>query len=506
MASSGATQREVAEDSGLPEVNYDDGLHTIPDTGNYPEYAGPPPGTDEHYKAAFDGGVEPKSPNEYYHPAQYTPLSTGAVPVGAAEGGAGSTSAAATEGGSGKRYPFGLKKKSFLIVLAVAALIVVAALAGGLGGGLASKNGSKSSGSTPGSSGGNGTTNGTTPLIDSQLAAINYTDSGGNTRYAVFYQSSGYLMLSYGQGDGSTTIWTQVNISQQFEGKTGDSAVSPLPGTPLAAAAAPWQGIPDQSFTASLFYIDETNLVRQLTSTADDLSTWTYGTQWQYASKYVADSGSKLGAVPYYCDGDCQNAICATYQASDLQIWVSCSSAWNILTKVVMAYPESPMATIQFSAANGQNITNVDELRLFYYSDTAIQDEFFNYNGDNTWSSDSATIMTDISASSSSTSPQVVATQSDSNSQILVVAQDGSSGDILQSWWNTTWNTNQRASFVNKDGSTTVDKPDFNISAMALDNNHRFYALASNGSLLIEYGWDSDNPFVFSWTSNVISS
>ncbi|KAI3332831.1 hypothetical protein F4824DRAFT_513980 [Ustulina deusta] len=399
-------------------------------------------------------------------------------------------------------YCFGQSRKVFWITIGFLFLVVVAAIAGGVAGGLVHQS---SSGKRPMDTippeGSNTPASGA--FIDSQLAAVNWTDGAGQLRRAVFYQSAGNLLASVTQGSGSAETWTQVNISAQFEQDT--DWVAARTGTPLAASAIPWQGLEHHSFSVVLFYLDGNNLVRQLRSRDYDLREWIRGTEWDSASVHAAAEGSRLSSVTYYCPQGCLNYMCVTYQDADRQVWFASGNDWNNRTPIVKPYPGTPLAIIPFTADNVTRV-KVDELRFFYYSDTDIKSYLFNFKDSGIFLFDDWEIIMQSLESSSSPGPlpQVVAAPYQSVSKIMVLAMDGN-GKIIESWWDGKWNINKPVFFVNEDELVTQGMSKTNMSAIALDHDHCLYGVAVDGSKITQFTWSPDSTLWFNWTSIVVS-
>lgn len=285
-----------------------------------------------------------------------------------------------------RRYCFGLSRRAFWILIAVAAVVVIGAVAGGVAGGLLAHKQTdgaspmpNGNGTTIPGDGGGGTTNIATPLLGSQLAATNWTDSTGLVRRAVFYQSDGALLLRHTHDVNNS--WIQVNISDQFAAETGNNMLGVRAATPLAVAAIPWLGT-NFSLSASLFYLNLENQVRELVSSDDTLSAWTHGSSW--STDFDADADSRLSAVPYYCPS-CPNHVCVIFQDANRNIVSSCDGSWDTQNTVTRAYPGSPFSMIQFSSNGGLNVSDVDELRLFYFTDAEIVDYMYNLDGNKNW-------------------------------------------------------------------------------------------------------------------------
>ncbi|GAW13639.1 hypothetical protein ANO14919_030260 [Xylariales sp. No.14919] len=420
-----------------------------------------------------------------------------------------------------RKYGFTKRAKVFRIAMVVALLVVAICLAGGLAGGLAhrSRSSERSTDTIP-SVGNNTTTppgrnttitppgrNTTSTVgdfIGSQISAVNWTDRYGQLRRAVFYQSAGNLLASITEVSGSTQTWTQVNISAQFEHDT--DWVAPQAGTPLAASAIPWQDLGRQYFLVALFYLDENNLVRQLNSKDYELLEWVRGPEWDSALRHAAGQGTRLSAAAYFCPQGCPNSTCFTYQDVDRQIWFACGDGLDSRTAIVKAYPGSSQAIVPFASNNGKS-TTVDELQFYYYTDTDVRGDFYNYedNSGQFMFEDSTVVMQSLPSSSSTSPPQFVACAYDSISKVLVLALDGN-GKLIESTWDYGWDTDNSATLIDGNVSSTQEISNMTISAIALDQDYCLYGVAADGSSITQFAWSPNSPLLFQKTSIVVSS
>ncbi|RWA04252.1 hypothetical protein EKO27_g10853 [Xylaria grammica] len=387
-----------------------------------------------------------------------------------------------------RKYYFSQRAKVFRIAMVVALLVVASSLAGGLAGGLAHRSGSSehstatipSVGNTTITPPGCNTTSTVGAFIGSQISAVNWTDRHGQLRRAVFYQSAGNLLASITEVSGSTQTWRQVNISTQFEHDT--DWVAPQAGTPLAASAIPWQDRGRQYFLVALFYLDENNLVRQLNSKDDELLEWIRGPEWDSALRHAAGQGTQLGAAAYFCPQGCPNSTDV-----DRQIWFACGDDLDSRTAIVKAYPGSSQATVLFANNNGKSIT-VDELQFYYYTDTDVRGDFYNH----------------FKAAVLPSPPQFVACVYDSISKVLVLDLDGN-GKLIESKRDYGWDTDNSATFIDGNVSSTQEISNMTISAIALDD-YCLYGVSADGSSITQFAWSPNSPLLFQKTSIVVSS
>lgn len=156
-----------------------------------------------------------------------------------------------------QRKIWGLRRRTFWILLAIGIFVIVgAAVGGGVGGALANKGGSSQPSGPP------------QILPNSNIAAVNYTDAQNVTHYRVYFQAttSNIFQSDY---NNSTAAWTVSPI--QPSGNR--SAIVPLNSTSLSAHVNLEN---NTNVDFHLFFIDSDNTIRELTSTLTD-PTWVEG-------------------------------------------------------------------------------------------------------------------------------------------------------------------------------------------------------------------------------------
>lgn len=299
----------------------------------------------------------------------------------------------------------GLSRKATWVVGIIAAVVVVGAIVGGIAGGLASRNnrdsqggGSDDDATDSDSSGNDDSSRYNTTLVDTNIAAINFTDSSNATRRALFYQrEAGSLWLSLspssedGNGNGNSTTddannnnnnnttWKQIDISAVFSRiRNPDLYTAPKNGTPLAAAAIP-PGEADflgHPFAVGLYYLDEENRVRELVSYDGDgegpLEDWVVGGMQDYTFDAGDNDDSQLAVAPHFCADGCANAFCVAYQDRYQTLGVACGDAWDRPQTLETAYPGTSLAMVPFASDNGKNVTKANWMRLFWQRDNTF--------------------------------------------------------------------------------------------------------------------------------------
>lgn len=267
----------------------------------------------------------------------------------------------------------GLRPVWFWTVAFLIVLLLVGAAAGGVAGGMIRRQRqttspvSESSSAPPGE------------LLESQLSAVNWTDSTGGQRKAVFYQRNETIHVSHSGGSDGTTAWAELNIEGQFPADT----VAAMNSTPLAASVlGGGNADADVSFSLALYFIDASNHIRDLVSTADDLSTWTKGPLWNVSVAAGAMSG--LAAAAHVCNDGCLGDRIVVFQASGGDLYSVHGPNWSVApTRIVGANIGTPLALTTAPYVNTTSgavdwTAEQTQLRLYYHRDTNIDEFFFN--------------------------------------------------------------------------------------------------------------------------------
>ncbi|KAI1880918.1 hypothetical protein JX265_001158 [Neoarthrinium moseri] len=335
---------------------------------------------------------------------------------------------------SKSRSCFGLTRRKAWIVL-IAAVVVIGALAGGIAGGLVNRNRaaapdsapvntSPSASPTPSSPDATSTGPESGPLADSQLSSLNWTDSSGTQRRAVFYQLDGALFYSQKQGaDGS---WSAFNISGEFQRQKID--LSPRPGTALAAAAVSREDIDFglSPFVATLYYVSNDNYLQEITCRDENLeSSWSRGDLGK--AELEAATNSRIAAMGYFCPNDnvaylCNNNFAILYQASNQSIITTWGPSWTTTAQIDSGWAGAGLAMYPFVSSAGTNISDVSEIRFYYYSNPFIKMVYQNYQG----RTQSTTPTISSQEVIDGIVPQVVASPRNFHSEAIVMSMDGS--------------------------------------------------------------------------------
>jgi hypothetical protein len=108
------------------------------------------------------------------------------------------------------------------------------------------------------------------------------------------------------------------------------------------------------------------------------------------------------------------------------------------------------------------------------------------------------------------TIPQIVASSCDYNMHSIAFSMDGS-GTFTASYYdyevstNEGWFENQLVHFHNEDSGTTADKPNIQLTSIAMDHNGTLYGIASDGNGIASYSWRSDSSarYDLTWKENI---
>lgn len=320
-----------------------------------------------------------------------------------------------TQSGSPKRAWW--KRKRVLIPAVILIIGLIAGLVGGIVGGLLSRRASgntaassavaptaTSTPSSPDGSGSGGNSSDTSssgssssdpktdaavsPLAESQLAALNWTDSSDIQRRVVFYQYNGSLF--YNQWYGSNKSWSTFNLSDSYQRNNGAS-LDAKSGTPLAVSAPSKQDVDyldvndsGSHFQVVLYYIDTDGYVRNVVSSQQSLYTWTSGDLANM--KYQAHAKSQLAATAFYCPRDTASWVCNDdpvflYQDVDQAVRKSLGPTTSVPDTLDQSWPGSTLAVIPFASSSGKNVTDISELRMFYYLNKNMRMKYQNEEG-----------------------------------------------------------------------------------------------------------------------------
>jgi hypothetical protein len=275
-----------------------------------------------------------------------------------------------------ERRIWGLKRKTFFILLAVILLVVIAAAVGGGVGGTVGKNGEKKSdpatgdGSGSGGGGSSGNTTSQSPVLaNSGLNAIHWTDSSNVQYNAVFWQAKTHdLMMSLWDSDNKT--WELVNITDKMAATSID--VTPKPGTPLAAAARgyPWTSSKLKNvagaFGIALFYLSPQNTILEIYSVDPRGAAWGLGDLTTSSTNSLKTApNSQLGAWWGLCEANCSGTIALLYEDDGNALRVANSTDWGTFTLGDLSDGAS-LAITACSGNFGRDGPAGNSVRLYY--------------------------------------------------------------------------------------------------------------------------------------------
>lgn len=222
-------------------------------------------------------------------------------------------------------------------------------------------------------------------LGNSGLAAVNWTDSSGTERSAVFYQDgSNSVMVAL--RDSVSNEWTQSNVTAAIMNTTGASRLDVLSGTPLAAVTNRYQ--------VSLYYLTTANSVAEIWASDIVGEVWYAGALQTSLSPLAAMNGSHLSAFWQICT-NCSNSLYMLFQdnGGELQMANLTNNAWSLGSlNVSTAVNGSGLAIRPFTEDQGagQFGTDPGALRMYSFDNTGLL-ELKEGSGTNyTWEEDTA--------------------------------------------------------------------------------------------------------------------
>jgi hypothetical protein len=230
----------------------------------------------------------------------------------------------ATDGQPNEKVPersiCGVKRRTFFIILAVAAVIIIGAIAGGVAGAFARKNVSSGSSQTD--------TSTNVHIMDiSSLSATNWTDPSGFKHKIVFFQDPYNSMLAQ-RWDSQNKTWESTNITQVMAASTTPLDVAP--GTSIASASLEWSG----AYGTHLWFLDSNHIIRSTYNLKDSPELWQNNTM---NAQIVTYPGSKIAATWQRCaKTDCVGSWVVAYQRpGDGQVETANQTNYNVATDVV---------------------------------------------------------------------------------------------------------------------------------------------------------------------------
>lgn len=204
-------------------------------------------------------------------------------------------------------------------------------------------------------------------LSNSGLAAVNWTDTTGTERSAVFYQDgSNSVMVAL--RDSVSNEWTQSNVTAAIMNNTGASRLDVLSGTPFAAVTNRYQ--------VSLYYLTTANSVAEIWASDIVGEVWYAGALQTSLSPLAAMNGSHLSAFWQICT-NCSNSLYMMFQdnVGELQMANLTNNAWSLGSlNVSTAINGTGLAVRPFTEAQaaGQFGTDPGALRMYSFDDAGL--------------------------------------------------------------------------------------------------------------------------------------
>lgn len=157
-------------------------------------------------------------------------------------------------------------------------------------------------------------------LNTTQLAAVNWTDTTGVARSALFYQDSESSIL-VSLRDSISNEWYYSNVTQAVLNMTGADELDVLAGTPLAAVT--------NSYQISLYYLTNDNFVAEIWASDIIGETWFAGELGTRLAPQAME-GSKLSAYWQICE-NCTNSLFLAYQepSGSIQLCNLTNNTWS---------------------------------------------------------------------------------------------------------------------------------------------------------------------------------
>ncbi|KAK8135395.1 hypothetical protein PG984_003335 [Apiospora sp. TS-2023a] len=416
-----------------------------------------------------------------------------------------------------KRPRCGLSPVAFWALVVALNLLALGAIGGGIAAAVLRRESSKTENNptspTPGPA-----DDGAPSQSQSQLSAVNWTDSSDNQHKAVFYQKKGKLWLS--QNSAPSTDWTALDIGSQLlppaEGEEA-VAINPKNGTPLASVVVP-AGARGDNPVIYLYYVDTGNTIRDIRTTATTsgapASPWAPGELWGKNSTLAATGNTGLAALAHYCAEGCMNQNAVVFQKQG-NVLSADGRDWSNITHIIAAVAGTSLALFPSPVLTPDmqkyNYSLKPQARLFYHREGLIIEAIFNDRFEFTWTAGYAGVIKNIHKP-----PRLAAAVTTRNARGLVLSLDPDSGNVTASYLpRTGWNAKEpqydphlslTTSFSGDDGSgnaytpPTENRPSGEpLAAIALTPDLALYTLSRDKLHIREYAWsDSDtNKFDF---------
>ncbi|KAI1461996.1 hypothetical protein F4805DRAFT_453228 [Annulohypoxylon moriforme] len=382
-----------------------------------------------------------------------------------------------------KRKICGLSPRIFYVILAGAILIIIGAIVGGVAGGMAGKKNHWTSSDSPSSDQNNST--GVNVLVESKLAASNWTDPSGYVHRSVFFQDPSNAIIAR-QWDSQNKTWTTRNVSQFMQSSTS-GPINPNPGTSLASAScnSKWGTLYEV-----LLWFSEPGEKNDVISWVNSNNPINNPNFWVYNNSGLPTwNGTQLAAAWQRCPNDkCVGSWILTYQGREGFIRFGNASNWgNNTSPIVRTNAVSAGASMALAPALMGSYVDGMTLATQRRPGSMGRTTFL---GDWTWKEDDGTILDDVDPLE--TRQFAVATMNNFTESFFVsLSTDGS---IKGARW---------------DGNAYTAVPDItfaqaqstNFSAIAMTEDAMFYGISDDQ--IWEYSVDTSDPSTFTFASKV---
>lgn len=222
-------------------------------------------------------------------------------------------------------------------------------------------------------------------LTSSKLAAVNWTDSTGLDRSAVFYQDH-YNSILVSLRDAVSNEWSVTNVSAAVMNSTGAKKLDILPGTPLTAVTNTYQ--------VSLYYLTTQNDVSEIW--ASDI----VGGVW-YAGSLASSlgpralNGSKLSSFWEICQ-NCTYTLNVVFQETDgnLRIANFTDNVWALTDPITTSASDTVNGTSMSirpfteNNATGEFGTAPNAWRVYNFDSKGISELKYGPETNSSWESD----------------------------------------------------------------------------------------------------------------------
>ncbi|KAI7787335.1 hypothetical protein LA080_016410 [Diaporthe eres] len=334
-----------------------------------------------------------------------------------------------------------------------------------------------------------------TILNTTQLAAVNWTDTTGVARSALFYQESDSSIL-VSLRDSVSNEWYYSNVTQAVLNMTGADNLDVLAGTPLAAVT--------NSYQVSLYYLTNDNFVSEIWASDVIGEVWFAGELGTRLAPQAME-GSKLSAYWQICE-NCTNSLFLAYQepAGSIQLCNLTNNTWSfsgtIGTELSTNGTGLALRPFTDNDGTGKYGTIDNALRVYHFGTSGKLLEIMQGPETNfTWVDGSSDVTSSSAAAMTNPSPGLASVSyGDHGWTNMMVAYLASDGTLTSSFWNeSAWASGTPTLSGGPPGAT-------NFTAIATAQNRMIYGLSDGG--IYEYRFDDSGPLNWIYTSDVATN